>query len=68
VLYSSQQLTLSGEVTFLNIFQGSKEAEHVKHTKISVIIDKISTCAGHICAIVQWNKPSSVWLSSFSHF
>lgn len=65
--YSSQQSTLFGAVTFLNVFQGNKEAEHVKHTKINVVTDKMSTCAGHICAIVLWNKPSSVWLSSFSH-
>lgn len=52
------------EVMFLSMFQETKEAEHVKHTKISMIVDKISTCAGHICAIVLCNKPSSVWLSS----
>lgn len=49
--YSSQQLTL-GEMTFLNVFQREKEAVHVKHAKISVIIDKISTWAGHICGTV----------------
>lgn len=66
--YSSQQLTLFGGMTFLNMFQRKKEAVHVKHAKISVIIDKISTWAGHICATVLWNKPSLVWLSSVFSF
>lgn len=50
--YSSQQLTLFGEMTFLNVFQRKKETANGKHDKISVITDKISTWAGHICAAV----------------
>lgn len=66
--YSSQQLTLFGERTFLIMFQRKKEAVHVKHAKISLIIDKISTWADHICATLLWNKPSLVWLSSVFSF
>lgn len=66
--YSFQQLTLFGEMTFLNIFQRKKEAVHVKCAKINVITDKISTWAGHICGTVLWNKPSLVWLSSVFSF
>lgn len=65
--YSSQQWTLFGELTFLSMFPGDKQAERVKHTRISVLIDKISTCTGHIWAVVLWNKPASLCLF-FSHF